>query len=133
MQLLLLPHCLICTCLLVFGDLLWCTHECKLCSVEPNGFFCFHIMSWLNCATCACMSVYITLLSSLKISFVVRSCKKVVSLLINFWCSVVFCSVAFRCVVLWCVVLFIFFVLHLCCVGSIHYHAILHERADIAY
>ena len=59
-------------------------------------------------------------------------CKKVVTLLINFLCSVVFWSVVFWCVAVWCVVLFVFFVLHLCCVGSIHYHAILHERSDIA-
>ena len=81
----------------------------------------------------ACHNTSHALLSSLNNSFVVRSCKKVVLWLINFLCSVMFCSVAFWLVVLWCVVLFIFFVLHLCYVGSIHYQAILHERTDIAY
>ena len=65
----------------------------------------FHTMSWLKCATFACMSHYITLLFSLNNSFVVRSCKSVVTFLINFLCYVVLCCVVLCCVVLCCVVL----------------------------
>ena len=70
-----------------------------------NWFFSFHTMSWFNCATFACMSHYITLLFNLNNSFVVRSCKNVVTLDINFLCYVVFFCVVFWCVVLCCVVL----------------------------
>ena len=85
-------------------------------------FFPHHVMVEL-CYFCM-HAHYVTLLFSLNNSFVVRSCKNVVTLLINFLCYVVFCRVVLCCVVLCCGVLCcsFFFVLHLCCVASIHYH-----------
>ena len=56
----------------------------------------FCTMSWFNCATFACMAHYITLLFTLNNSFVVRSCKNLVTLLINFLCYVVFCCATIR-------------------------------------
>ena len=63
-------------------------------------------MSWLNCATFACKSEYITLLLSLNNSFVVRSCKNVVTLLIIVLRCVLLCCVLVCCVVVCCVVRF---------------------------
>ena len=45
-------------------------------------------------------------------------------------CFVLLCFGVLCCGVVCCS---FFFVLHLCCVGCIHYHAILHECSDIAY
>ena len=80
-------------------------YECALCLLNEFVLSSFHIMSWLNCATFACMSHYITLLFTLNNSFVVRSCKNLVTLLINFLCYVLLCCVVLCCVVLCCVVL----------------------------